>query len=90
MHLTPNAPQYVDSDVDVLGTPILKDVINETIPDDVIDEELENILPDFISQLNTMYMCGNLGDPISARDTLEILERTKPKHVAKHEYKCWC
>ena len=48
--LTPT-PQYVDSDVDILGTPILKDVIEETIPDDVIDEEMENILPDFISQL---------------------------------------
>ena len=48
--LTPT-PQYVDSDVDVLGTPILKDVIDETIPDDVINEELENILPDFIQQL---------------------------------------
>ena len=48
--LTPT-PQYVDSDVDILGTPILKDVIEETIPDDVINEELENILPDFIQQL---------------------------------------
>jgi len=28
--------------------------------------------PEFIAQLNTMYMCGNLGDPISAKDTLEI------------------
>ena len=48
--LTPT-PQYVDSDIDVLGnqvsTPILTDVIEETIPDGVIDTELENILPDF-------------------------------------------
>ena len=56
-------PQYVDSntdilgnpivsgDRDILGNPILRDVIDETIPDDVIDEELENILPDFIKQL---------------------------------------
>lgn len=29
--------------------------------------------PEFIKQLHTMYMCGNLGDPISARDTLEIM-----------------
>lgn len=28
--------------------------------------------PEFIKQLNTIYMCGNLGDPIVARDTLEI------------------
>ena len=30
--------------------------------------------PDFIKQLKTMYMCGNLGDPIVARDTLEIFQ----------------
>lgn len=30
--------------------------------------------PHFIRQLNTMYMCGNLGDPIVARDTLEVFE----------------
>jgi MoaA/NifB/PqqE/SkfB family radical SAM enzyme len=30
--------------------------------------------PEFIRQLNTMYMCGNLGDPIVARDTLEIFQ----------------
>ena len=28
----------------------------------------------FIKQLNTMYMCGNLGDPIVTRDTLEIFQ----------------
>ena len=52
--LTPT-PQYVDSDVDMLGnqviTPTLTDAIDETIPDGVIDGEMENILPDFISQL---------------------------------------
>ena len=26
----------------------------------------------FVKQLDTMYMCGNLGDPIVAKDTLEI------------------
>ena len=30
--------------------------------------------PTFIKQLNKMYMCGNLGDPSSARDTLEVFE----------------
>lgn len=30
--------------------------------------------PEFIQQLDTMYMCGNLGDPIVARDTLEVFE----------------
>jgi MoaA/NifB/PqqE/SkfB family radical SAM enzyme len=30
--------------------------------------------PSFISQLKKMYMCGNLGDPIIANDTLEVFE----------------
>jgi MoaA/NifB/PqqE/SkfB family radical SAM enzyme len=30
--------------------------------------------PAFIKQLTTLYMCGNLGDPIVAKDTLEIFE----------------
>ena len=28
--------------------------------------------PSFIKQLDSMYMCGNYGDPIIAKDTLEI------------------
>lgn len=30
--------------------------------------------PQFIKQLKRMYMCGNLGDPIVAKDTLAIFE----------------
>lgn len=30
--------------------------------------------PEFIKQLKRLYMCGNYGDPISARDTLEIFQ----------------
>ena len=30
--------------------------------------------PSFISQLERLYMCGNYGDPIAARDTLEVFE----------------
>jgi len=40
--------------------------------------------PEFIQQLNTMYMCGNLGDPIVARDTLEIF-----KYFREHNSKMW-
>lgn len=29
---------------------------------------------DFINQLNKLYMCGNTGDPIIAKDTLEIFK----------------
>lgn len=30
--------------------------------------------PEFIQQLNRMYMCGNFGDPVAASDTLEVFE----------------
>jgi len=40
--------------------------------------------PEFIKQLNTMYMCGNLGDPIVANDTLEIF-----KYFREHNPNMW-
>jgi MoaA/NifB/PqqE/SkfB family radical SAM enzyme len=40
--------------------------------------------PDFIKQLGNMYMCGNLGDPIIARDTLEIF-----RYFRKHNSTMW-
>ena len=40
--------------------------------------------PKFIKQLRTMYMCGNLGDPIVARDTLEIF-----KYFREHNHDMW-
>ena len=41
--------------------------------DELTLEDCKKIFePNFIKQLKTMYMCGNLGDPIVARDTLEI------------------
>ena len=40
--------------------------------------------PEFIRQLKTMYMCGNLGDPIVARDTLEIF-----RYFRKHNPNMW-
>ena len=40
--------------------------------------------PEFIAQLKTMYMCGNLGDPIIARDTLEIFQ-----YFRKHNPTMW-
>ena len=40
--------------------------------------------PEFIRQLETMYMCGNLGDPIVARDTLEVF-----KYFRAHNPAMW-
>ena len=43
--------------------------------DELSYQDCTKIFPaSFIKQLHTMYMCGNLGDPIVARDTLEIFE----------------
>jgi MoaA/NifB/PqqE/SkfB family radical SAM enzyme len=40
--------------------------------------------PEFIAQLRTMYMCGNLGDPVVAKDTLEIFQ-----YFRKHNPNMW-
>lgn len=41
-------------------------------------EDCKTIFPaDFIQQLNRMFMCGNYGDPVVARDTLEVYEYFK-------------
>src|SRR6056300_1608941 len=40
--------------------------------------------PEFIAQLKTMYMCGNLGDPIVAKDTLEVF-----KYFREHNKDMW-
>ena len=37
---------------------------------------------DFVKQLDSFYMCGNLGDPIVAKDTLEIFQYLR-KHNPK-------
>jgi len=38
-------------------------------------EDVKTMFPvDFIKQLDRIYMCGNYGDPIAARDTLEIFQ----------------
>jgi len=53
--------------------------------DELTLEDCKKIfLPEFIAQLNTMYMCGNLGDPIVARDTLEIF-----KYFREHNPNMW-
>lgn len=40
--------------------------------------------PEFIRQLDTMYMCGNLGDPIVAKDTLEVF-----RYFRQHNPDMW-
>ena len=53
--------------------------------DELTLEDCKRIFsPDFIKQLNTMYMCGNLGDPIVAQDTLEIF-----KYFREHNPSMW-
>jgi len=40
--------------------------------------------PDFIRQLERMYMCGNLGDPVVARDTLLVYQ-----YFRQHNPRMW-
>lgn len=49
-----------------------------------LDDCVKIFEPEFIKQLNTMYMCGNLGDPIVAKDTLEIF-----KYFRSHNPNMW-
>ena len=39
-----------------------------------LDDVKKIFTPGFVAQLDRMYMCGNYGDPIVARDTLEVFE----------------
>ena len=48
-------------------------------------EDIENMFaPEFIAQLESMYMCGNLGDPIIATDTLKVFQ-----YFRKHNKDMW-
>jgi len=47
-----------------------------------IDDIKQIFRPEFIQQLDRMYMCGNYGDPIAARDTLETFQYFR-EHNAK-------
>lgn len=49
-----------------------------------IDDCKQIFSPNFIKQLNTMYMCGNLGDPIVAKDTLEVFN-----YFRQHNSNMW-
>lgn len=49
-----------------------------------LDDCKKIFTPKFISQLKTLVMCGNLGDPIIAKDTLEIF-----KYFRLHNATMW-
>jgi hypothetical protein len=53
--------------------------------DELTLEDCKKIFsPTFIAQLDTMYMCGNLGDPIVAKDTLEVF-----RYFREHNSNMW-
>jgi MoaA/NifB/PqqE/SkfB family radical SAM enzyme len=55
-----------------------------TISEITIDK-FKNWLPiEFIKQLDRLYMCGNLGDPIMASDTLEIFSYIRNNNKTIH------
>jgi MoaA/NifB/PqqE/SkfB family radical SAM enzyme len=46
--------------------------------DEITLERFKQWFPDsFIQQLDSLFMCGNLGDPIVSKDTLEIYEHIR-------------
>lgn len=61
-----------------------KDNVHLTNAELTLDDCIRIFDPDFIKQLEVMYMCGNLGDPIVARDTLEVF-----KYFRKHNPNIW-
>jgi MoaA/NifB/PqqE/SkfB family radical SAM enzyme len=65
------------------GGPVNKHIRNNEQELSLADCE-DIFAPEFIRQLKTMYMCGNLGDPIVARDTLEVF-----RYFRKHNPDIW-
>jgi MoaA/NifB/PqqE/SkfB family radical SAM enzyme len=53
--------------------------VNPLLPQtDLSLEDIKSIFPEsFVSQLRKIYLCGNYGDPVAAKDTLEVLEYFK-------------
>lgn len=49
-----------------------------------LDDCKKIFTPSFISQLDSLNMCGNLGDPIIASDTLEVFD-----YLRQHNNKIW-
>ena len=39
-----------------------------------VDDIRQIFRPEFVKQLDRMYMCGNYGDPIAAKDTLKVFQ----------------
>ena len=50
--------------------------VNPQLPiTELLLQEIKHIFPvSFIKQLDRIYMCGNYGDPIAAKDTLKIFQ----------------
>ena len=47
--------------------------------------DIKVMLPSsFIKQLSRLYMCGNYGDPMAARDTIKIFRRLRNQNPALH------
>ena len=49
-----------------------------------LDDIKKIFLPEFVAQLDSIYMCGNYGDPIAARDTLEAFAYFRQHNANLH------
>ena len=58
-----------------------------------LDDCKQIFLPEFVKQLDSLFMCGNLGDPVIAQDPIRsngLSTQSKSQHMVKYEHKCWC
>jgi hypothetical protein len=60
--------------------------VNEYLP--ILELTLSDVElifpPDFVRQLDLLYLCGNYGDPMVARDTIEVLEYFRACNTKLH------
>jgi len=59
-------PRYIDNGAKINP--------NLTLTEVTLEHFKEWFPPDFVKQLRRVYACGNFGDPIAAKDTLEIFK----------------
>lgn len=65
----------------IQGGPMLPWISLEEITIDIFKKWFSS---DFINQLTKISLCGNLGDPIIAKDTLPILQYLREKNSSMH------
>ena len=42
--------------------------------------------PEFVKQLDSLFMCGNLGDPVIAQDSLEVMDYLRSQNPVSYTH----